>query len=100
MKQGTFHVEGITCITPEDISFAKEELGCCIKLLAISKVVEGKLEVRVHPTLVPIKHILSSVKGVFNGAYLVGDIVGAVMLYGPGASMLPTASAVGEIVWK
>lgn len=94
VKQERFHVEGITKITPEDILFAKEELGCCIKLLAISKLVDGELEVRVHPTIVPEDHLLSSVNGVFNGAYLVGDIVGPVMMYGQGAGMMPTASAV------
>ncbi len=94
IKQENFHVEGITSITQEDINFAKNELNCCIKLLAISKLVDGKLEVRVHPTLVPNDHLLSSVNGVFNGVYLVGDIVGPVMMYGPGAGMMPTASAV------
>ena len=94
IKQENFHVEGISSITQEDISFAKEELDCCIKLLAISKLVDGKLEVRVHPTLVHMDHLLSSVNGVFNGVYFVGDIVGPVMMYGPGAGMLPTASAV------
>jgi homoserine dehydrogenase len=94
VKQEKFHVEGISKITQEDISFAKDELNCCIKLLAISKLVDGNLEVRVHPTLVPMDHLLSSVNGVFNGLYLIGDIVGPVMMYGPGAGMLPTASAV------
>lgn len=94
VKQEKFHVEGINKITQEDISFAKDELNCCIKLLAISKLVDGNLEVRVHPTLVPMDHLLSSVNGVFNGVYLIGDIVGPVMMYGPGAGMLPTASAV------
>lgn len=94
VKQENFHVEGISNITQDDISFAKNELDCCIKLLAISKLVDDKLEVRVHPTLVPMDHLLSSVNGVFNGIYLVGDIVGPVMMYGPGAGMLPTASAV------
>ncbi len=94
VKQENFHVEGISKITQEDISFAKDELNCCIKLLAISKLVDGNLEVRVHPTLVPMDHLLSSVNGVFNGVYLIGDIVGPVMMYGPGAGMLPTASAV------
>ncbi|MGB8233006.1 MAG: homoserine dehydrogenase, partial [Methanobacterium sp.] len=94
VKQEKFHVEGISKITQEDISFAKDELNCCIKLLAISKLVDGNLEVRVHPTLVPMDHLLSSVNGVFNGVYLIGDIVGPVMMYGPGAGMLPTASAV------
>ena len=94
VKQENFHVEGISNITQDDISFAQTELDCCIKLLAISKLVDDKLDVRVHPTLVPMDHLLSSVNGVFNGVYLVGDIVGPVMMYGPGAGMLPTASAV------
>ena len=94
IKQEKFHVEGITHITQEDISFAKDNLDCCIKLLAISKLVDGDLEVRVHPTLIPNDHLLASVNGVFNGVYLLGDIVGPVMMYGPGAGMLPTASAV------
>ncbi len=94
IKQENFHVEGISHITQDDISFAKNELDCCIKLLAISKLVDGNLEIRVHPTIVPMDHLLSSVNDVFNGVYLVGDIVGPVMMYGPGAGMLPTASAV------
>jgi homoserine dehydrogenase len=94
IKQENFHVEGIRNITQDDISFANNELNCCIKLLAISKLIDGNLEVRVHPTLVPNDHLLSSIKGVFNGVYLVGDIVGPVMFYGQGAGMLPTASAV------
>jgi homoserine dehydrogenase len=94
IKQENFHVEGISSITQEDIRFAREELDCCIKLLAITKLVDGNLEVRVHPTLIPMNHLLSSVNGVFNGVYLVGDIVGPIMMYGPGAGMLPTASAV------
>ena len=94
VKQENFHVEGISSITQEDIRFARDELNCCIKLLAITKLVDENLEVRVHPTLVPMNHLLSSVNGVFNGVYLVGDIVGPIMMYGPGAGMLPTASAV------
>lgn len=94
VKQERFHVEGITRVTPDDIAFARDEMGCCIKLLAISKLVDGEVEVRVHPTLVPEEHLLSSVNGVFNGAYLIGDVVGPVMMYGQGAGMMPTASAV------
>ncbi len=94
VKQEKFHVEGINMITPQDIQFASKELGCVIKLLAISQLVDGQLEVRVHPTLVPEDHLLAAVKGVFNGVYIVGDVVGPVMMYGPGAGMLPTASAV------
>ncbi|MCZ3366051.1 MULTISPECIES: homoserine dehydrogenase [Methanobacterium] len=94
VEQDKFHVEGISKIKQEDIEFIKNELGYSIKLLAIARIEEGKLEVRVHPTLISADHLLASVNGVFNGVYLVGDIVGPVMLYGPGAGMMPTASAV------
>jgi homoserine dehydrogenase len=94
VNQKSFHVEGITMITPEDIIFARDELGCVIKLLAIAEVEDGELEIRVHPTLVPFNHLLASVNGVFNAVYVVGDIVGPVLMYGQGAGMMPTASAV------
>ncbi|MCE5213454.1 MAG: homoserine dehydrogenase [Methanobacterium sp.] len=94
VKQEDFHVEGITHITLDDIEFARNELGCCIKLLAISTISNGELEVRVHPTLVDEKHLLSSVNDAFNGVYIIGDVVGPVMMYGQGAGMMPTASAV------
>lgn len=94
VEQDKFHVEGISKIKQEDIEFIKNELGYAIKLLAIARIEEGKLEVRVHPTLISQDHLLASVNDVFNGVYLVGDIVGPVMLYGQGAGMMPTASAV------
>lgn len=100
IKQEDFHVEGITHITLDDIEFARNELGRCIKLLAISTISEGELEMRVHPTLIDEKHLLSSVNDVFNGVYIVGDIVGPVMMYGQGAGMMPTASAVvGDCIY-
>jgi len=94
VNQGNFHVEGISRINQEDIKFIKNEMGYSIKLLAISRINGGELEVRVHPTLIPQDHLLASVNGVFNGVYIVGDIVGPVMMYGQGAGMMPTASAV------
>lgn len=94
VTQDKFHVEGISKIKQEDIEFIRNELGYSIKLLAIARIDGGKLEVRVHPTLISSDHLLASVNGVFNGVYLVGDIVGPVMMYGPGAGMMPTASAV------
>lgn len=94
VEQDKFHVEGISKIKQEDIEFIKNELGYAIKLLAISRIEDGELEVRVHPTLIPQDHLLASVNDVFNGVYLVGDIVGPVMMYGQGAGMMPTASAV------
>ena len=94
VNEESFHVEGITRITLEDIFFARNELDCVIKLLAIAKVDDGGLEIRVHPTLVPFNHLLASVNGVFNAIYIVGDVVGPVLMYGQGAGMMPTASAV------
>ncbi len=94
VKQEKFHVEGISKIKQEDIEFIKNEMGYSIKLLAISRIEDGELEVRVHPTLIPQDHLLAAVNDVFNGVYIVGDIVGPVMMYGQGAGMMPTASAV------
>jgi homoserine dehydrogenase len=94
VEQDKFHVEGITRITPDDILFAQEELESVIKLLAIAHIDNGELEIRVHPTLVPETHLLASVNDVYNAVYLVGDVVGPVLMYGAGAGMMPTASAV------
>jgi homoserine dehydrogenase len=87
-------VEGIEKITARDICFAKK-LGYCIKLLAIIKTDDkGRIEVRVHPTLVPEKHVLASVNGVYNALCVHGDVVGETLFYGRGAGQDPTASAV------
>jgi len=84
---------GITEITPADIEYA-EEFGYKIKLLAILKHVGHEIEVRVHPTMIPCKHMLSGVDDVYNAVFLKGDCVGTSMLYGEGAGEMPTASAV------
>jgi len=86
-------VEGIAGIDPSDIRYARE-LGYVVKLLAIAKLADGELEVRVSPTLIPEDHLLASVRGVYNGVYLVGDAAGPQMFYGRGAGQMPTASAV------
>ncbi len=90
--------EGITKITKDDIAYAKE-FGCVIKLLAIAKMKDGKVEVRVHPTMVKKEHPLASVRGSFNAVFIHGQNVDDVMLYGRGAGSLPTASAmVSDII--
>ena len=88
------HVEGIEELTPEDLVYAREEFGYVVKLLAIAKMEEGGLEVRVHPTLLPETHLLADVEGAYNAIFVVGDAVGATMFYGLGAGRMPTASAV------
>ncbi|AEH44500.1 homoserine dehydrogenase [Thermodesulfatator indicus DSM 15286] len=87
------YVEGIRNIEPTDIAFAKE-FGFVTKLLAMCKETEEGLEVRVHPTLIPEKHVLASVRMAYNAFYIRGDAVGDVLLYGLGAGQLPTGSAV------
>ncbi|MFA4967880.1 MAG: homoserine dehydrogenase [Candidatus Margulisiibacteriota bacterium] len=92
------YFEGISKITQEDICYA-EEIGYVIKLLAIAKKVNGEIEVRVHPTLVPEGHALSYVTGPMNAIYVRGDAVGELMFYGQGAGGMATASAVvGDIL--
>lgn len=85
-------VEGITKITPQDISHA-EKLGYVVKLLAIGKESELGIDVRVHPVLLEKNHPLASVNGVLNAIFVRGVPISEAMFYGPGAGE-PTASAV------
>ncbi|MBI5212303.1 MAG: homoserine dehydrogenase [Nitrospirae bacterium] len=85
--------EGITKITAQDIEFASE-LGYKIKLLAITKLSNGEIEMRVHPTMIPNEYLISKVDGVFNAVYVEGDAVGSTLYYGRGAGDMPTGSAV------
>lgn len=87
------YTEGISKITPLDIDFAKD-LGYKIKLLAITKMVNGEVEARVHPTMLPEEYPIATVDGVFNALAVVGDAVGSTMFYGRGAGDMPTGSAV------
>lgn len=90
--------EGITKITAGDIAYAKE-MGYVVKLLAIAKENNGKLELRVHPTMIPSIHPLANVNDAFNAVFIRGNAVGELMLYGRGAGELPTGSAVvGDII--
>ncbi|MBI3358351.1 MAG: homoserine dehydrogenase [Nitrospirae bacterium] len=85
--------EGIDKVAPMDIAFA-EAFGYKMKLLAIAKQVKGKLEARVHPTMIPKDEILAKVNGVFNAVCVVGKSVGETLFYGRGAGSIPTGSAV------
>jgi homoserine dehydrogenase len=86
-------IGGISEITPLDIQFSRE-FGYRIKLLAMTKIDKGKIEARVHPTMIPEGHLLSTVEGVFNAIYIKGDAVGPTLFYGQGAGQMPTGSAV------
>jgi len=81
------HVEGITQLSATDIKYA-EQLGYRIKLLGIARrrgdvktpAGVGGIELRTHPTLVPMRRLIANVEGA--------------MYYGKGAGSEPTASAV------
>ncbi|WP_353153879.1 homoserine dehydrogenase [Pollutimonas bauzanensis] len=87
------HIEGISSLAQEDIAHA-ERLGYRIKLLGITRRRDDGVELRVHPTLVPIDCLLANVEGAMNAVLVHGDMVGATLYYGQGAGELPTASSV------
>jgi homoserine dehydrogenase len=87
------YIEGISGLTREDIQYA-EELGYRIKLLGIAKRKPLGIELRVHPTLIPVRRLIANVEGVMNAILVMGDVVGQTMYYGAGAGAEPTASAV------
>ncbi len=91
--------EGIRDLMPVDFDAARE-LGFRIKLLGIAKShpdPDGgpeRIEVRVHPTLIPASSLLANVDGAMNAVAVTGDAVGPTLFYGAGAGAMPTASAV------
>ena len=90
--------EGIGAVTPRIIGYARE-LGYVVKLLAIARQVDGAIEARVHPALLPVPHPLAAVVEELNAVLIEGDPVGLVVLEGRGAGGGPTASAVmGDLI--
>jgi len=87
------YMEGIGKLAAADVRYA-EQLGYRIKLLGITKRTAHGIELRVHPTLVPMQRLLASVEGAMNAVLVKGDAVGNTLYYGPGAGAEPTASAV------
>lgn len=97
VKREDVYCEGIRQVSAADITYA-DKLGFVIKLLAIAQGSGGEiseqLQLRVHPTLVPKKHPLANINGVYNAVLVEGSPLGQVMFFGPGAGEGPTASAV------
>ena len=87
------YVEGIVKLEAADIAYAFQ-LGYRIKLLGITKRMAHGVELRVHPTLIPVKRLLASVEGSMNGIMVKSDAAGITMYYGAGAGSEQTASAV------
>lgn len=99
IERGAIPTEGISRLEGRDVDYAAQ-LGFVVKLLAVAEHLGSdpdgtqRLDVRVHPTLLPKDHPLAGVHGVNNAILVEGDPVGRVMFYGPGAGAGPTASAV------
>ena len=91
------YLEGISKISIEDIH-AAAELGYRIKLLGVAQKTETGVEQRVHPTMVPHDTVIAQVDGVTNAVAIESDILGELLMVGPGAGGNATASSVlGDI---
>ncbi|MFO0849346.1 MAG: homoserine dehydrogenase [Gemmataceae bacterium] len=84
---------GIDRVDPLDVRFAAE-LGYTIKLLAEAWTHHQQVALHVAPVLLRKTDMLAQVRGAFNAVQVVGDVVGETLYQGPGAGMMPTASAV------
>lgn len=91
------YLEGISNISQADIR-AAASLGYRIKLLGVAQRTDSGIEQRVHPTMVPTQSVIAQVHGVTNAVAIQSDILGDLLLVGPGAGGNATASAViGDI---
>ncbi len=93
INQADIHREGIDELTPLDFEYA-DEFGYKIKLIALAQKLGEKLDVRVHPMLVPKEYPLAHINGVTNAVVMKAHPVNQVMFIGPGAGEMPTASSV------
>ncbi len=90
--------EGIAKVTAADITHGRR-LGLVAKLLGVAKLIDGRMNVRVYPAFIPRTHPLAGVTGAYNAVFLESDAFDKIMLFGPGAGSVPTASAViGDII--
>lgn len=87
------YVEGISSITPADLS-AADELGYRVKLLGVAVRTPMGIEQRVHPTMVRKDSAIAQVMGVTNAVTIDAEGIAPLTLVGPGAGGAATASAV------
>lgn len=91
------YLEGITNITIDDIH-AADELGYRIKLLGVAQKTDTGIEQRVHPTMVPTHSLVAQVDSVTNAVAVETDLLGELVMSGPGAGGMATASAaIGDL---
>ncbi|MEM6711935.1 MAG: homoserine dehydrogenase [Pseudomonadota bacterium] len=93
VEASDMYVEGIRAITPDDMA-AAAELGFRIKLLGVAQATDSGIEQRVHPTMVPLDSTLAQINGVLNAVSIDTDLLGEIVLSGPGAGGDATAASV------
>ena len=92
------YIEGISGVTVEDLRYARE-LGFRISHVGVARRNGEKFETRVHPALISATDLIGDVSGVANAVIVGANAVGSILLVGPGAGGLPTASAVlGDLI--
>jgi homoserine dehydrogenase len=69
-------------------------MGYTLKLLAVGRRRDDRIELRVQPALLRHGHPMAAVSDVYNAVCIHGSQVGEVVLTGKGAGRQPTASAV------
>ncbi len=90
---GDVPFEGIDRLEAEDLAHAAS-LGFVVKLLGVARLIDGAVSVRVYPALVPRDHRLAAIGGPDNAVLIESVATREIMLTGPGAGGVETASAV------
>jgi homoserine dehydrogenase len=85
--------QGIDTLDAMDIRFA-DELGYTVKLLAEAWAEGRQVALHVAPVLMRHTDLLAQVRGAYNAISVHADLAGETLYQGPGAGMMPTASAV------
>jgi homoserine dehydrogenase len=90
--------DGIDQLDPIDFRYATR-FGYVIKPIVLGREHGDRIELRVHPAMVPEHWMLADVPGAKNALYVHSYALGPSMYYGAGAGMMPTAmSVVSDVI--
>ena len=80
-------------VSDQDIVYA-DNVGCCLKFVASSKLVDGNIMINVEPKFVSKDSIIAKTSNEFNVVELKCSYNGDLLFYGKGAGRYPTANAI------